>query len=372
MVSKNNLSVRRQREAHQVPHYGLRKLGFGVCSVLLGTTFYMGMGVGNQIAHADTLTPMAEASAQEVTNAGTNATLQNTPSSTPVPSSVVVSQSTGTEAVGAGVQSVAARTSMASVAVESNVTVSSVTTQPSLSANSSVTNENTLQVPKNTEAVASESQGHFQVRQSTADNSNLASVTSQNSNSYLQAQNQVMVDDNAPVMTTHLQSTEGHDQVQATFGYQDIATGHIIAIQNIQGDLGAQIKDSDIKLPDGYDVIDSSEIKAITDATLNTDKLVLKVAQSGSLALQQARNRLEAENNEKQIMQRYGLVLAVQGLRTSVASHSYWVDVSAYQGTDMSPYARAGAQFALLRSQKVLVGRLEQPRVKRQVPRLIT
>lgn len=309
----------------------------------------MGMGVGNQIAHADTLTPMAEASAQDVANAGTNATSQSTPSSTPVQSPVVASQSTGTEAVGAGVQSVAAQTSMASVAVESNMTVSSVTTQPSLSANSSFTNENTLQVPKNTEAVASESQGHLQASQSTADNSNLASVTSQNSHSYSQVQNQVVVDDNAPVMTTHLQSTEGHDQVQATFGYQDIATGHIIAIQNIQGDLGAQIKDSDIKLPDGYDVIDSSEIKAITDATLNTDKLVLKVAQSGSLALQQARNRLEAEKNEKQIMQRYGLVMAVQGLRTSVASHSYGVDVSAYQGTDMSSYARAGAQFAIIK-----------------------
>lgn len=309
----------------------------------------MGMGVGNQIAHADTLVPTAEASTQEVTNAGTNATSQSIPSSTPVQSSVVASQVTGTDTVGEGVQSVAAQTSMASVVVESNVTVSSVTTQPSLSTNSSATNENTLQVPKNTEAVASESQGHLQASQSTAGNSNLASVISQNSHSYSSAQNQVVVDDNAPVMTTHLQSTEGHDQVQATFGYQDIVTGHIIAIQNVQGDLGAQIKDSDIKLPDGYDVIDSSEIKAITDATLNTDKLVLKVAQSGSLALQQARNRLEAEKNEKQIMQRYGLVMAVQGLRTSVASHSYGVDVSAYQGTDMGPYARAGAQFAIIK-----------------------
>ena len=40
MVSKNNLKLRDQWTTKQVPHYGLRKLGIGVASVLLSTTIY--------------------------------------------------------------------------------------------------------------------------------------------------------------------------------------------------------------------------------------------------------------------------------------------------------------------------------------------
>ena len=40
MVSKNNLKLRDQWATKQVPHYGLRKLGIGVASVLLSTSIY--------------------------------------------------------------------------------------------------------------------------------------------------------------------------------------------------------------------------------------------------------------------------------------------------------------------------------------------
>lgn len=53
MVSKNNVQVKDRYVTKQVPHYGIRKLSVGVASVLLGTTFYMGMN-GN-VAHADTV-----------------------------------------------------------------------------------------------------------------------------------------------------------------------------------------------------------------------------------------------------------------------------------------------------------------------------
>lgn len=53
MVSKNNVQVKDRYATKQVPHYGIRKLSVGVASVLLGTTFYMGMN-GN-VVHADTV-----------------------------------------------------------------------------------------------------------------------------------------------------------------------------------------------------------------------------------------------------------------------------------------------------------------------------
>ena len=70
-----------QAQARQVPHWSLRKLTVGVASVLLGTTFYFGMGA---VAHADTVASTAPASgveqpAGEQTNVqtGNSVTLQN-------------------------------------------------------------------------------------------------------------------------------------------------------------------------------------------------------------------------------------------------------------------------------------------------------
>ena len=53
MVSKNNVQVKDRHTTQQVPHYGIRKLSVGVASVLLGTTFYM--GINGNVAHADTV-----------------------------------------------------------------------------------------------------------------------------------------------------------------------------------------------------------------------------------------------------------------------------------------------------------------------------
>lgn len=49
MVSRKNIKYKQQREAKQVPHYGIRKLSIGVASVLLSTVFYMQNGT----VHAD-------------------------------------------------------------------------------------------------------------------------------------------------------------------------------------------------------------------------------------------------------------------------------------------------------------------------------
>lgn len=54
MVSKNNRYLKDVLQADKAQHWSLRKLGIGVTSVLLGTTFYLG---GNAVAHADTTAP---------------------------------------------------------------------------------------------------------------------------------------------------------------------------------------------------------------------------------------------------------------------------------------------------------------------------
>ena len=54
MVSKNNHAMKQAQIAErEVPHYGLRKLGIGVVSVLLGTTMYF--GANNMVADAATI-----------------------------------------------------------------------------------------------------------------------------------------------------------------------------------------------------------------------------------------------------------------------------------------------------------------------------
>lgn len=53
MVSKNNQHLKETLSSQQVPHYGLRKLGVGVASVLLGATLYFGMQPTN--VQADTV-----------------------------------------------------------------------------------------------------------------------------------------------------------------------------------------------------------------------------------------------------------------------------------------------------------------------------
>ncbi len=64
MVSKNNTYLREVMRSHRVPHYGLRKLGIGVTSVLLGTTLYFGANA--PVANADQVS--ANNSASDQTN----------------------------------------------------------------------------------------------------------------------------------------------------------------------------------------------------------------------------------------------------------------------------------------------------------------
>ena len=71
MVSKNNVQVKDRYATKQVPHYGIRKLSVGVASVLLGTTFYMGMN-GN-VVHADTVNGQdSETPGSQVANSDSN------------------------------------------------------------------------------------------------------------------------------------------------------------------------------------------------------------------------------------------------------------------------------------------------------------
>ena len=65
------MQVKDRYATKQVPHYGIRKLSVGVASVLLGTTFYMGMN-GN-VVHADTVNGQdSETPDSQVANSNTN------------------------------------------------------------------------------------------------------------------------------------------------------------------------------------------------------------------------------------------------------------------------------------------------------------
>lgn len=70
MMSKKNFKECERQCSDNVQHYGLRKLGIGVASVLLSTTFGLGMAAA---AHADTIN-----TGDTVTNEG-NATLSAMP-----------------------------------------------------------------------------------------------------------------------------------------------------------------------------------------------------------------------------------------------------------------------------------------------------
>ncbi|MGN1283647.1 MAG: YSIRK-type signal peptide-containing protein [Limosilactobacillus sp.] len=84
MVSKNNIQHKMNADAKWVPHYGLRKLGIGVASVLLGTTLYFGMN--NAVAYADTVstatTNSSSQAVQDQSYKGSSVVLNNTTSET--------------------------------------------------------------------------------------------------------------------------------------------------------------------------------------------------------------------------------------------------------------------------------------------------
>ncbi|MDM8244748.1 mucin-binding protein, partial [Limosilactobacillus vaginalis] len=81
MVSKNNIQHKMEDDAKRVPHYGLRKLGIGVASVLLGTTLYFGNA---QAVRADATNNAGNSETETETKTttlnmsnGTKVTLQN-------------------------------------------------------------------------------------------------------------------------------------------------------------------------------------------------------------------------------------------------------------------------------------------------------
>ena len=78
MVSKNNIQHKMEDDAKRVPHYGLRKLGIGVASVLLGTTLYFGNAQAVR-ADATNNAGTSETKTEEQTNVqtGNSVTLQN-------------------------------------------------------------------------------------------------------------------------------------------------------------------------------------------------------------------------------------------------------------------------------------------------------
>lgn len=71
MVSKKNMAFR-LKSAGQESHYGLRKLSVGVASVLLSTTFYLGMNVTVGMADTDTVVNSANQITVPSTGAATN------------------------------------------------------------------------------------------------------------------------------------------------------------------------------------------------------------------------------------------------------------------------------------------------------------
>ncbi len=141
MVSKNNRYLKDVLQADKTQHWSLRKLGIGVTSVLLGTTFYLG---GNTVAHADQTTPAAPTdNGGQVTQAN-QAETGNTAVLCAQPQSAAQSQATnGTSAAStAASASTAPVTSAPTTATQSATPTSAVQSAANSSAavNSSVAN----------------------------------------------------------------------------------------------------------------------------------------------------------------------------------------------------------------------------------------
>src|SRR5699024_3858616 len=82
MVSKNNIQHKMEDDAKRVPHYGLRKLGIGDASVLLGTTLYFGTAQAVRADATNNAGTSETATEKQTTtpnmSKGTNVTLSDT------------------------------------------------------------------------------------------------------------------------------------------------------------------------------------------------------------------------------------------------------------------------------------------------------
>lgn len=73
-------------------------------------------------------------------------------------------------------------------------------------------------------------------------------------------------------------------------GFRDVATNQIIGMNDVVGKLGTNLQDVDFKLPDHYEAVNTDWQKQLPE--LSTGKLLLDVGQTGSAALDQARQKL--------------------------------------------------------------------------------
>ncbi|WP_267201771.1 YSIRK-type signal peptide-containing protein [Limosilactobacillus kribbianus] len=124
MVSKNNDYLKKVMHSHRVPHYGLRKLGIGVTSVLLGTTLYFG---ANTPVYADA-TPATNSN----DNTGANVTPTSAAANVESGQSVVLGQGSNSAAASTATPSVSS--APASQAAVSSGTDDAASAAPSTSA----------------------------------------------------------------------------------------------------------------------------------------------------------------------------------------------------------------------------------------------
>ena len=145
-----------------------------------------------------------------------------------------------------------------------------------------------------------------------------------------------------PNAQTFVKSTEGQVQAQATFGYYDNDNQKLITTQTISGDLGTKLTVSDFKVPTGYSLVDPSWFNQ--DLELNTDNYLVKVTKETT---HQSASRL-ANMNLMQLDANLATASLNNQVRTSVPAHSYGVDVSSFQTTNLDAYAANGAKFAII------------------------
>lgn len=331
LSSHNQAEYRRQHAVRQVPHYGLRRLSVGVASVLLSTTFFLGE------AHADQIANNSVGTSPEATNSLETGTVGEQQ----VDDQATVGQAT--------VQSAPVQ-----VAPSQPVSVPTIQTLNAAS-QTFVQNQVPVQVPQSV-ASASVSQPVEQASTSSVvPTSSVAPVNnSQVNQQAVNNVNTVQVPVQYPVTKINVSPDVNLQDPNVTssefrLGFRDVATNQIIGMNDVVGKLGTNLQDVNFKLPDHYEAVNTDWQKKLPE--LSTGKLLLDVGQTGSAALDQARQKLLQEQQQERMLAIFGNSFVVSsGIgATQVANRSYGVDVSDYQSNDMGRYARNGAKFAIIK-----------------------
>ena len=314
MVSKNNRPLLREHSASQrVPHYGLRKLSFGVASVLLSTTFFLGTG---QAVHADADTTKADTTEQN----NETAQLAGTPS----------------EATSQNVQSQPANS-------QAESSQAAQPANPVVASPSNYQSGNTYQQAENTASVNS-GVGQGQLVKSRNSPSNSQVTTSTVASSQSTSINPVQ----HPTTTIKLPVAADHDSATLTVRFKGNKTGSTVAQTVLTGQLGQKIPIDKLSLPNGFSAIDQGWSKNLP--VLSTGHLDVLIAPTGSAELQQAQQQLPQAQQQQRLAALFGTNLAVNNsVVTNVEDHSFGVDVSDYQGNDMQYYKNLGAKYAIIK-----------------------